>query len=222
MDQAAPTKVETGEASRPVAPGSRLPHGQSLRTRLRDGTRALHERLDAGFVGVAMSRDRAAYARFLRVNEACCGRIEPVLAASGLLERMPGLDGGFRRGAARADLDAMRIPPLALAPFPLAGPSLCEAIGVAYVMEGSRLGARMILKEFGSARDAETDRGLTTFFLEAAGNADRFREFMRMAEALAATPSDRDGAVRGAIATFDYFLEAARIADAADSDGIRR
>lgn len=191
-----------------------------LRASLRDGTRERHERLDAAFPDLgAAAAGGSDYARFLRVNEACHRAIEPVLSAGGLGAHRAQLVPGDRHAAAAADLAAMNLRPIVLKDFVPRSPGLSEAVGIAYVMEGSRLGARTILKRLRASGRVDMRPPPPTLFLEAAGNADRFRGFMAWAETIAAAPSDRDLAVRAANATLDYFLEAVRIADTVPCDG---
>ncbi|GGD96977.1 biliverdin-producing heme oxygenase [Aureimonas endophytica] len=192
--------------------------GTGLRHRLRLETRLAHERLDAGFARIGEPDGGGGdYARFLIVNEACLGAIEPLLAASGVFRHFGDGAAAFRHEAARRDLAAMKLRPIVVSPFPLPRPSIAEAVGVTYVLEGSRLGARLILKRLRAAEEDGKPSAIATSFLEAAGQPTRFRAFLDAAEMLVATGADSDRAVDAANRTFDYFLEAMRTADRAQN-----
>lgn len=106
----------------------------TLRDRLRAETHADHERVDAAF-GSCDFADSDGYRRFLTAQAAAWKTLEPML------------DGGSldRAAALAADLDALGIvPPPALdeANLPPAG-----SLGMRYVLEGSRLGSTVLLRE---------------------------------------------------------------------------
>ncbi|WP_152045289.1 biliverdin-producing heme oxygenase [Aureimonas psammosilenae] len=203
----------------PVATDAEPRAAASLRRRLREETRASHERLDGSFGGLERNGDLRDYGRFLRVNEACLAGAGAALEASGLLLRLPEVSTSARQAAASADLKAMDLRPIAPPLFPLPRPNLAEAIGIAYVLEGSRLGARQILKRLRNREQLESGGKFTTLFLEAAGEPDRFRSFMEAAEAIATTTHARDLAVSAADRTFQYFIGAVRITENASSNG---
>ncbi|KAB0680399.1 biliverdin-producing heme oxygenase [Aureimonas leprariae] len=192
----------------------------SLRSRLRAETRPAHERLDASFAGLAEG-DPTDYGLFLRMNEACHGAIEPLLAASPLAAARPRSAAGDLHAAALADVEAMRLRRIVPAAFPLAKPTLAQSLGIAYVVEGSKLGARQILRRLRKAADEETDRLPVAFLERAAGGADGFKAFLEMAETLVATRAEQDVAVEAADATFGYFLDVVRRAGAGDERGGR-
>lgn len=221
MDVLFPIRPRAAPVLDAAREGVGAPAAASLRFRLRDETRDLHEALDAGFERLGSGDGtRGDYARFLLANEACHRGLEPFVEASGLSARLPPLAGGSRRAAAQADLDALALRPIALPPFPLDRPRLPDGFGVAYVLEGSRLGARVILARLRDGRRLETGRAIPTSFLEAAGRSDRFRRLMAAAEGLFPAQPDRDGAVAAARAAFDYFLAGVRLAAAAaNGDG---
>lgn len=198
-------------------PDARGPASVTLRMRLRSETRPAHERLDACFAGLAEG-DPQNYGLFLRMNEASHRAIEPILAGSPLHAFRPAPASGLH-SAAFADLAVLRLRRLVPIPFPIASPSLAQSLGIAYVLEGSRLGARQILRKLRNGADEETDRLPVTFLQRAAEGVEEFRTFLDLAETLVATCAERDETVRAADATFDYFLDVVRRAGALDEGG---
>ncbi len=176
-----------------------------LRDRLRAETRAEHEALDAGFANMLAPGARSLYACFLLTNRAGHEAVEP------LLERSPlGWTGGGRLAALRADCRAMGLP--RLRPPRLASdlPALPEAVGAAYVLEGSRLGAAFLLKAL--RRDPASS--LPVRYLEASSDPEPFRQVIALANATPWSEAEMDRAVASANQTFRTFralAEGARI-----------
>lgn len=106
---------------------------------LRSATAADHEAVDAAFGGFDLA-DGAAYGRFLTAHARALPAVEAALATIGGLPPIRP-----RTPLLAADLAALK---LAMpAPLPLAAPDdLAGAFGMAYVIEGSRLGGGMLSK----------------------------------------------------------------------------
>ncbi len=133
--------------------GHRETREEGLLANLRAATRKQHAALDAT-IGPALARSTASYARFLRES------FGPASAVEAAVERALGADFRAIRGAAlRADLEALgeaapeEPPPLLLA-------SEAEAIGAAYVLEGSALGGLVLAAK---VRDALGDHVPTRY-----------------------------------------------------------
>ncbi|WP_226584407.1 biliverdin-producing heme oxygenase [Acuticoccus sediminis] len=165
-------------AQPPLADSASRVDPADLRWRLRGATAAAHETLDRRFETLADPGDTRAYHAFLRMNHACHALLEAWLAP---------VVGPARDPAGRAAAPAGAVPPrqpltaalaadlaaLDLAPLPRDGladlvtalpQGLSEAAGVLYVLDGSRLGARTILKGW-----ARQSKGLpSTVYLTAA------------------------------------------------------
>lgn len=123
--------------------------GETLRDLLRAGTRAEHERLDAGLdlTGPGLSAGR--YRRVLERFHGFWAGWEPCMAAELGDEAL--LAPRRRLHLLRDDLRALGAVPEALPvcpPPPVRGHA--EAMGSLYVMEGSTLGGRVILKRLGA------------------------------------------------------------------------
>lgn len=111
---------------------------------LRDGTQAAHEALDGLFARFDLT-DRAGYAAFLAAHAAALMPVEAWLDAQGAESVTADWRERRRAGLLAADLAALGEPVPAAAPFAAAGDPASVA-GVLYVIEGSRLGGRMLAR----------------------------------------------------------------------------
>ncbi len=109
---------------------------------LRRETRASHAALDARLRTPALT-SREGYVRYLRMNQACLS-IEPALVAAGIHAVLPDWDQRQRGPALARDMEDMGIVPLA-PPLPRIESGTGALLGWSYVLEGSRLGAAVIL-----------------------------------------------------------------------------
>jgi heme oxygenase (biliverdin-IX-beta and delta-forming) len=134
--------------------------------RLRAETRALHAALEECLVVSALA-DRTMYVRYLLMNLPC-GSIETGLVNAGVHRFLPDWD-QRQRGAMLADDLAMLdvrsspIPPYAT------DPDVGTILGWCYVLEGSRLGARVILQVVEASQDPKV-RAATRFLSHGNGN----------------------------------------------------
>jgi heme oxygenase (biliverdin-IX-beta and delta-forming) len=181
-----------------------------LRRALREGTAESHKRLDTRFAAILEHLDGDAYARFVAMNHACHAAIEPVVAASPLLDLLPDWPRWSRLPQLRLDLESMQVAELQVPEFPLCRLDLPQAIGVAYVVEGSRLGATVIRRRIEEAGETADDSRLNARrYLLSALDGDRFLELMRAASTLDWPPARTARAVEAARATFDFYARAA-------------
>lgn len=136
------------------------PAGQpDLRQSLRRETAALHARLDAGLAFPARA-DRPWYRKFLSTNTPVIVA-EQALARSGIETLLPDWPERERRRALEHDLHALDLVP-AHPSLPCIASDHASLLGWAYVLEGSRLGARVVLKFIEETGSAEI-RGATEF-----------------------------------------------------------
>jgi heme oxygenase len=114
-----------------------------LRQRLRQETMALHAELDT-VLAFPPRCDFTWYQRFLTVNAAVIG-VEQELARAGIQELLPDWPDRARGAALENDFETLglRPPPRNLVSI---GSDPAILLGWAYVLEGSRLGARVVLK----------------------------------------------------------------------------
>jgi heme oxygenase len=192
------------QAAFPDAAGDREP--PTLRERLRTETRQDHEALDALFDGMLQDEGDGRYRGFVAMNLLAHRAIEPRLV-SALAEA--GWQPGDRLEAAERDAHALGLETVEPPPFALAPLALPAAFGVAYVLEGSRLGARFMLKAL-QAREADATRnGLPTHYLQASGDPSPFRNLLTAMNEAGMTEEDQTLAVEAARQTLRYFRQIA-------------
>jgi heme oxygenase len=193
---AAPAGSETA-AARTGSPG--VQKSADLRFLLRDATDAAHRRLDAGFAAWDLSR-RADYAAFLRGMEAAFVPLE---------QWLDGVDPAFlppdwairrRAEALRADLIGIGGVEIPRSTAALRTPE-AEAPGILYVLEGSRLGGQVLLRQVLASPDPLV-RAHARFLRHGEGQ----RLWASFAAWLSARPvQDHDAAARGALRAFALF-----------------
>lgn len=167
------------------------------RRRLREATGAAHARVDATFGRFDLGR-RASYAALLAAHGEAVGTIEARLDASdtsGVIADWP----ARRRGAALA-ADLRELGASAPSPAPAPAVPLASAAAVAgtlYVLEGSRLGGRLLSRSVAP--------GLPTRYLNAEQPPDKWRELLEKLDQLLYLPTQLDIAVDAALDAFDRF-----------------
>ncbi|WP_182086825.1 biliverdin-producing heme oxygenase [Aureimonas sp. ME7] len=170
----------------------------SLRDRLRSDTREAHEALDASFADMFGDAEGARYRRFLRMNHLAHEAIEPILSGSPLDWTGRDAPDAGRLAAVRRDAEAIGLPPEPAPGFPIENPDLPEALGIAYVLEGSRLGAKFMLRAL-KREGAGSGDPWPTAYLEASSDA---RPFAHLIERMDAEPMN-EGMVRRAVSAAD-------------------
>lgn len=121
-----------------------------LRHFLRHGTAEAHRRLDTMLSAFDLST-RAGYRRFLEVNAAALLPLEDALVRSGVTRLFPDWPRRARRDVLMHDLQRLggALRPLPdLRPFDAAG-----VLGTLYVLEGSRLGAKVVVRTVAASSD---------------------------------------------------------------------
>lgn len=166
------------------------------RALLKAATESLHSRLDAA-VGKLDLADRAQYRRFLEASAAALLPLEELLTRSDVAGLLPDWSRRRRGDALLTDLAAVggASRPIALDRQTL-GPE--EVMGVLYVLEGSRLGARVVGQRVTKDVDAH--------YLGAADTA-LWRSFLQLLESSEA-PWDGNETVDAARWTFGVFQRA--------------
>ena len=164
---------------------------------LRQATVADHERVDALF-GAFDLADADSYARFLTAHASALQAIEPMLLG------VAGLPAWRSRSPSIAeDLSALGQPVPAAPAEHVAVPSYAHALGMLYVLEGSRLGGSVLVKRVRA--------GLPLAYLSATHRAGEWRTLRDVLDAYAARggPQVLHDLVSGAKAAFDRFAQAA-------------
>ncbi|MBK8976092.1 MAG: biliverdin-producing heme oxygenase [Planctomycetes bacterium] len=179
-----------------------------IHARLRAATRALHARVEAcGPFGRLASGDfaRADYRAALEV----------LLAVARPLERCPALAAG-RVERLVADLRALGAEPEAVAPAALQPPAgEAEVLGARYVLEGSALGASVLLRRLGERLGlAPGAPGCSYLGAVAAGAEQRWPAFLRHLAERVDAGVDAERTVAAAVGLFEVLVGCARTAQA--------
>ncbi len=176
----------------------------TARNALRAGTADLHADLDGRFSAVDF-HDAASYARFLQAQAPALFALEAAISEAPLARALGDWERRRRAPILRADLQALgcALPPPARGAA-LEGDAL---LGALYVLEGSRLGARVLVRWARASRDAHV-RGATAYLAHGEGEAlwPSFLQFIarREREGL-----DQGAVVAGARHAFGLFIQSA-------------
>jgi heme oxygenase len=182
--------------------GRRTVAAPDLRHRLRDATTDAHARLDAA-LGAFDLHSLAGYRALLEAIAAALLPLEAALVAAGVRRSFPDWEQRARSGAILADLTCLDgvARPLAVPQLDFAG-----VLGTMYVLEGSRLGARVLLKTVAQSPDPVASTA--TAYLRH-GSGQLWPSFLVMLERHAAAVHDDAGAIEAALCAFDLFAAAA-------------
>lgn len=180
----------------------------SLHAYLRLNTRAWHDRVDAAFEKFDLTTE-PGYRSFLEAHAHVVPGCERHLVNSGCGTRFPGWTGDARTPALRSDLDTMGVAkpiPRALdqdqVPMSTADPAL---VGMMYVLEGSRLGGRVLARRVEMGSNARC-RSATQYLSHDGGVS--WRSFLHRLETLEFTEVEIEAALAAAIEIFRLFERA--------------
>jgi heme oxygenase (biliverdin-IX-beta and delta-forming) len=193
MGSAAPGDSVRSELMRTASPQGRA------RRSLRNETADLHEAVERHFVPGRMTRD--GYVRYLLMNRPFAS-IEPALEAACIHRVLPDWDMRRRRFVLASDMEAMGIPIGEICTIPISD-DFGTLLGWSYVLEGSRLGARFILKEVESTQSQELI-GAAWFLRHGAGMA-LWASFTGTLSRIDNDPSAIESACEAARAAFNCF-----------------
>lgn len=196
------------------SPNSRNAAGStSMRLRLRHETRKSHAALDATFAPMLETADYPSYRRFIRVSHACHAAIEARLDAGPLACLIADWRERSRMPALEADRRAMGIAPLCVPDFELRPDDRAGAFGAAYVLEGSRIGAKFIARRMREAAAAAQWPG-SSFAFVSAETAHRFQDFTIVLDEQNFDEIEIASCCAAADRAFRLFADAARLASA--------
>jgi heme oxygenase len=172
-----------------------------LRERLRDATADAHRDLDAQLTAFDLT-EFSGYRRFLQASAAAVLPLEAALTDGGVAEVFPDWPDRSRSQAIEADLarlgstpqSAIKVPPL----------TRNGVLGTMYVLEGSRLGAKFLLRMVSDAVDRRVAQA--TAYLDHGAGKRLWQSFLHRLDVEELT--ERDGAeaidaARGAFAIFE-------------------
>lgn len=172
--------------------------GNSLRHILREATHHSHERLDGVMSRLDLSQ-RVGYATFIAVHAALLDPLERAMEAAGVADLLPDWPERTRRAAIAADARALG---LDVAPVELPDLDMTPAglAGLLYVLEGSRLGNAMLVRE---ARRASEP--LPVAFMEHGQGNSLWPGFVKWLEALPLDAAAEASATGSALALFALY-----------------
>lgn len=174
----------------------------SVRDRLRSSTAALHAQVDRSLSRL-LRREQDGYASFLTTSAAGLLPLERGLYEGGVSAILPDWPQRVRTTALLADLSLLSLPVPRLRSLRDRNLFRFEAyqFGVLYVLEGSRLGARAILR----SREKSGQTGPTNYLSHGEG-LPLWPLFLAQLEASDAAHQDPELALAGATAAFEMFL----------------
>ena len=171
-----------------------------LRERLRGATASDHEALDGLAAGLDFD-SVSGYGRFLYASAAALTPLELALERAGVESWLPDWSSRTRRKALARDLAAMGLTPPDLSVHPT--PERPFGLGLLYVLEGSRLGARFLARRVLQARP-----DLPIDYLTHGDDANLWRSFLTWLEAQPKVGLRTDEAIAGARYGFQCFSAA--------------
>ncbi|GGP26072.1 biliverdin-producing heme oxygenase [Silvimonas amylolytica] len=176
----------------------------SLRHHLRDATQPLHARLDQLLAAHAFDSS-ASYSHFLKAQAAALIPLELALEAAGIEDELPDWPVRRRREALLGDLYTLDAALPALMPQPALAPDQSRW-GALYVLEGSRLGAAVLLRRLQTVADGRMQTA--SRYLSHGAGSSLWPDFVRQLESL--SPVQTNDVVAGAQHAFRVFIAAAQ------------
>lgn len=174
-----------------------------LRTVLRDRTDRDHRDLDALVGEIWHTPDD--YAAYILMNQRAHHIVEPRIEAA-LRRHGVAVDYRAMRHALDRDLKAIGVQPLAEeAPFLPELGDIPALVGAVYVLEGSRLGARLLHRKVAASTWIETFGTRPLMFFEAALASENFSQRMDVLGGLMTNRDDLESAVQAAGDLFALF-----------------
>lgn len=175
------------------------------RNSLRGATDHLHRDLDRITAGFNLG-EVGHYRRFLQANAATLIALEQLLENAGVATLLPDWELRARRDAIVSDLNSLgsQVQPLALR---RTAPTPPEVFGILYVLEGSRLGAQLLLEQV-LASDDEQVRNASAYLRHGHSGEEQsnlWRSFLQQLETNDAA-DDQTQTVSGAVYAFTMFI----------------
>ncbi|MBO1073162.1 biliverdin-producing heme oxygenase [Roseomonas marmotae] len=188
---------------------------QGIRWHLRQSTEEQHAGVD--MLGSRFPLETpAGYRRFLRAHARALPALEQALEEAGIAGLLPDWPRRSRRAALAADLAALGVEPPPPLPF---GPpaSAAAALGAAYVLEGSRFGNGMLLRQVNKAAGPSKPAATAYLGHQVAGEGNAWLAFLVRLEDRLADPALWPQATEGARDAFRCFHAALAAEQAEDT-----
>ena len=191
-----------------VSPPDRAARGDlspsGLREKLKAATASAHRALDARLSAFDLTTIDG-YRRFLEASAAALLPLETALERSGVSDLLADWPQRSRRAAIASDLAG--IGGVANPLPPMTAINRQQMWGTVYVLEGSRLGARYLLREVANA--AEPQIAAATSYLRHGNGLPLWRTFLEQLEREEVTPEGEADMISGAQRAFAMFARAA-------------
>ncbi|MDQ0326034.1 heme oxygenase [Rhodopseudomonas julia] len=187
---------------------------RSVRALLHAATAELHAEVEAR-LNPMLVQGETGYASFLRANAAAIVPVEETLEVAGIAALLSDWDMRRRSSALLDDIEALG----AERPQPVSSPDMqgeAFMLGAAYVLEGSRLGAKILTRDI--LADAGPRMRVASRFLRHGEGQQLWPSFVVRLEGSQAVQDAPDEAVKGAETVFALFDAAAR--SVAQADGV--
>jgi heme oxygenase len=172
-----------------------------MRALLRNSTAGLHAAVDARFAPL-FDAGEAGYRSFLFASASAVFPLEQALLTAGVGSLLPDWTRRTRTAALRADLADLGVTDVALATAPpLAGAA--QMFGALYVLEGSRLGAKMLVGDL-LAGGSERIQAATRYLRHGEGHRlwQSFLTHLETSQPARACPGEAIAGARMAFALF--------------------
>lgn len=179
-----------------------------LSKRLKAGTSRDHDSVDTLVMQARPFESLLRYGCFLRLQHRFHGSIDTLYDDIELNRLLPGLSELPRFEAVCADLADLHlvVPP---APPAVVPTSTHAALGWLYCSEGSNLGAAFLFKET-QQLGLDAENGARHLAAHPDGRGLHWRQFVALLDGLELTDAQREEAVSGAVAAFDFYRAALR------------
>jgi len=173
----------------------------SVRHLLRSATATDHAEVDSRFA-MMIGRGLPGYTEFLQLSAAAIVPLEAALSEANVERILPDWKNRSRGASLRADLAdlGLSVPPAARPPS-LGGDA--NQFGVLYVLEGSRLGAKVLIRRLLASPGLQTLRPLR--YLRHGEGLPLWPTFVEQLESSAAVRRSPADAIAGAHTAFEWF-----------------
>ena len=170
----------------------------SVRHLLRSATAKDHAEVNDRFASL-IGRGVAGYREFLQLSAAAVGPVEEALREAHVERILPDWEDRSRTASLRADLAELGV--TTLWQPPLGGEA--HQFGVVYVLEGSRLGAKVLVRQLLASSDLQMLRAMR--YLRHGEGLPLWQTFVERLESSAAVRRSPADAIAGAHAAFRWF-----------------
>ncbi|WP_225609461.1 biliverdin-producing heme oxygenase [Pseudomonas sp. PDM11] len=179
-----------------------------LSKQLKAGTRRNHDTVDTLVMQARPFESLVRYGYFLLVQHRFHGAINALYDDITLNRLLPGLSELPRFDAVCADISDLGLP-LPPPPPAVVPASAHVALGWLYCSEGSNLGAAFLFKQT-QQLGLSADKGARHLAAHPEGRGLHWRQFVALLDGLELSESQREEAVSGAVAAFDFYRAALR------------